>query len=396
MPEVLQAAARSFRAQSASCSSSSSGYCSTPLDSLATSLQSDSSLGVMGSLLRDKVSRRTFQLLTRVVESRVSLQWILPLLEYRLNDAPSNCQDSKSGDVADGTEPRPESWLPENISNTTKAVAVDLVNTFESRYAEGYKSLVTDALLVYNSTASNSTTTTPSSSDEAELDPSPPHSAQYCLPFMNARDRYIRILHSLFVQQINWGRIVAMMSFLRALCEVLEASTQSQSSSDEDENEVHSPPPLDKTDFTPVVKQCVDGSAKNGNDNDDDSNKKLTTEMKDRRIASLHYIVWTTEFIHKESKLGDWIEEHGSWEGLEAFVQTGKSFQLAHLLFGFSPSFCVDCGRNDSYLPSFRTPPPPPPLLIGSWKRSFNKTFLHRLCLLFTPPPSPHHDFFIK
>ncbi|VDK38296.1 unnamed protein product [Taenia asiatica] len=219
------------------------------------------------------------------------------------------------------TGPRPENRLPDNISNTTKAVAVDLVNTFESRYTEGYKSLVTDALHVHNSTTSNSATTTSSSSDEGELDPSPSYSVScareelqgYPLPFMNARGRYIRILHSLFVQQINWGRIVAMLSFLRALCEVLDASPQSQASSSEDENEVNSPlppsssSPSDKTDFVPLATQSADGSA------DGDEDKKLTTKVQDRRIASLHYIVWTMEFIYKESKLGDWIEEHGSW-----------------------------------------------------------------------------------
>lgn len=56
----------------------------------------------MGSLLQDKLSRRTFQLLSRVVESRVSLQWILPLLEYRRDNAPSSCQDNGLGDVVDG------------------------------------------------------------------------------------------------------------------------------------------------------------------------------------------------------------------------------------------------------------------------------------------------------
>lgn len=79
-----------------------------------------------------------------------------------------------------------------------------------------------------------------------------------------------------------------------------------QASSSEDENEVNSPPPpppLDKADFAPLVTESTDG----------DEDKTLVTKMQDRRIASLHYIVWTTEFIHKESKLGDWIEEHGSW-----------------------------------------------------------------------------------
>ncbi|KAL5105986.1 hypothetical protein TcWFU_010455 [Taenia crassiceps] len=343
MSEVVRSTERSIRAQSASCSSSSSGYSSSPLDSFVTSMQNDSSLGALESLLQDKISRRTFQLLSRVVQSRVLLQWVIPLLEYRRNNAPSSYQDNEGGDVVDGTGPRPESRLPEIISNTAMAAAVDLVNTFESRYAEGYRSLVTDALHVYNSTTSNSPTTTSSSSDEGELDLSPFYSAQYSLSYKNARDRYIGILHSLFVQQINWGRIVAMMSFLRALCEVIDASAQSHasSSSSEDVNEVNSPPPpLDKTDFASVVNQSADG----------DEDKKLTMKIQDRRMASLHYIVWTTEFIHKESKVGDWIEEHGSWEGLEAFVKAGKSSQLASLLFGFSPLPCVDFGHSEFLL----------------------------------------------
>ena len=131
---------------------------------------------------------------------------------------------------------------------------------------------------------------------------------------MNARARYIGILQSLFVQQINWGRIVAMLTFLRALCEVLEDATHSQATS-EDENEPPSQPPLDKTDFVPMLNESPVEEEEEGESptSQTDGSGGSKSSGRDQGMTSLHYLVWTAEFIHKESNLGEWIEEHGSW-----------------------------------------------------------------------------------
>lgn len=39
-----------------------------------------------------------------------------------------------------------------------------------------------------------------------------------------ARSHYRAVLIELFANQINWGRIIAMFSFLRALCQTLDRS----------------------------------------------------------------------------------------------------------------------------------------------------------------------------
>ena len=77
------------------------------------------------------------------------------------------------------------------------------------------------------------------------------------------------------------------------------------------EDEGDTPPqPIDKTDFVPMLNQSP-LEASNTSKTDGSGAGKLP--MRDRGMTSLHYLVWTTEFIHKESELGDWIEEHGSW-----------------------------------------------------------------------------------
>ncbi|VUZ44360.1 unnamed protein product [Hymenolepis diminuta] len=115
------------------------------------------------------------------------------------------------------------------------------------------------------------------------------------------------ILKSLFASQINWGRIVAMISFLRALCVILDTTPGSQSSSSS-------------------ADDCTS------------ENSPITN----LQVAILHYLIWMTEFIHNESKLGEWIKEHGGWEGLEKFAHGGKSSiysQFASIFVGASVLF---------------------------------------------------------
>ncbi|VUZ44352.1 unnamed protein product [Hymenolepis diminuta] len=115
------------------------------------------------------------------------------------------------------------------------------------------------------------------------------------------------ILKSLFASQINWGRIVAMISFLRALCVILDTTPGSQSSSSSADDYTSEDPPI--------------------------------TNL---QVAILHYLIWTIEFIHNESRLGEWIKEHGGWEGLEKFVHSEESSiysQFASVFVGASILF---------------------------------------------------------
>lgn len=58
------------------------------------------------------------------------------------------------------------SQLSSTISSEIQEIAIDLVNTFETRYAVDYENLVDDALLVHNgASAVNS-----SSSEDTEID----------------------------------------------------------------------------------------------------------------------------------------------------------------------------------------------------------------------------------
>lgn len=68
----------------------------------------------------------------------------------------------------------------EAIRGTMCATAVDLVNTFEERYSENFKSLVSDALRVYKASSVAFQSTCPSSSsssssavEDSEVDLSP-------------------------------------------------------------------------------------------------------------------------------------------------------------------------------------------------------------------------------
>lgn len=110
------------------------------------------------------------------------------------------------------------------------------------------------------------------------------------------------ILHSLFGQQINWGRIVAMMSFLRALCEVLDATTPSLGYS----------PPIETAQADDEEPDALNfgGSTRLR------AEEPVAKTCDQRKMAALQYLVWTVEFIHKESQLAEWIEAHGSWVGL--------------------------------------------------------------------------------
>nr|CDS34235.1 BCL2 apoptosis inhibitordomain containing protein [Hymenolepis microstoma] len=245
--------------------------------------------------------RQTFQLFTRVVESRVQLSWIPSVFAgIRIAQAESEVKEFQLADLSP-VLPRHSSTssypnLPGMIGSKTTEVAIDLVNTFESRYADDYESLIRDALRIHSSVSA----TDSSSSSEVELDGSL-LCGSYPTDYASLRSRYFKILEGLFVSQINWGRIVAMISFLRALCVVLDTTPGSQSSLSSVDDRI-----------------------------------SMSPEITNLRIAILHYLIWTTEFIHKQSKLWDWINDHGGWEGLEKFYYGENSPPHSQLLYALA------------------------------------------------------------
>lgn len=52
------------------------------------------------------------------------------------------------------SRPLPSNELPSTVSSKTIDIAIDLVNTFVSRYADDYKSLIDDALRIHSSSSS--------------------------------------------------------------------------------------------------------------------------------------------------------------------------------------------------------------------------------------------------
>ncbi|VDO03348.1 unnamed protein product [Rodentolepis nana] len=300
--------------------SDSSGVSSFRSSELPTMIQDPNILSFYPKLSNTEI-RRTFQLFSRVVESRVRLSWI-PQVFSRIPCAQSKSEEVEvlqSGTAKDrsfgapavvcfllqisSVSPRyslsssqpPHPNLPSVISSKTADVVIDLVNTFESRYADDYESLIGDALLIHNSVSA-----TDSSASEVELDVKL-LSGPYPTDYSSLRLRYFKILEGLFVSQINWGRIVAMISFLRALCVVLDTTPGSQSS-----------------------LSSVDDSI------------SMSPKVANLQLAILHYLIWTTEFIHKQPKLWDWIKDHGGWEGLEKFYYGEKSTLHSQLLLGLA------------------------------------------------------------
>ncbi|BHF83377.1 hypothetical protein SprV_0902651900 [Sparganum proliferum] len=327
-------------------------------------------------ILRHKATRRTFQLLCSLVEPKMhSPNWCEPLLHRRrqrtqgqigsepstmINTDVTDCGDSR-GIAADAAYPgdatpqpsaldeqpaplsprqnqRPvlsdESTLPENISLEVKEAARKLVDFFEERYSEKVGSLLDDALHVGtasepSSSISSCGAATPS--DEGHSPSSRPSSPEMMLSL--ARLHYRTVLHELFAQQINWGRIIAMFSFLRALCQTLESSPLDPTTpprwTAETTREMYDAP-IPSTDATYSVDQtdaCYLSPLTNEGPRPEDKLPSLRSDNDagDRAIVgrldrrAVHYIIWTTEYIHEDRNLWNWIVNHNNWEGLVAF-----------------------------------------------------------------------------
>ncbi|VDK76585.1 unnamed protein product [Dibothriocephalus latus] len=133
-------------------------------------------------------------------------------------------REALSADIVDHTLRTPrlvlasDPNLPDNISLEVKEAARKLVDFFEERYSEKVGSLLDDALQVGTAGESPSTASEEKFQSGSLSPSSTPHSPEMMLSV--ARLHYRTVLHELFAQQINWGRIIAMFSFLRALCQI--------------------------------------------------------------------------------------------------------------------------------------------------------------------------------
>ncbi|TNN15306.1 hypothetical protein EWB00_001424 [Schistosoma japonicum] len=151
-----------------------------------------------------------------------------------------------------------------------------------------------------------------------------------------ARCQFHSVLEELFSERINWGRIIAMLAFLRALCEVVEEnrrlmnchpelSTASPGNEQVQHNTSDCNTQLSSTDPSP---SCSYESTYNKLQD----NKKLKTsgeiyqsDANDIKLLTFirpceaDYALWTAEFIHGPRELWNWISSHGNWEGLISF-----------------------------------------------------------------------------
>ncbi|CAH8866325.1 unnamed protein product [Trichobilharzia szidati] len=199
-----------------------------------------------------------------------------------------------------------------------------------------------------------------------------------------SRCQFHSVLEELFNERINWGRIIAMLAFLRALCEVVEANqriTQSSlsSSSQEKSNERVSNI-IDTSSYDTQVLPSDSSfpscsyktpSTGGGDDGNESPNKKIKISSIEEQYQSsikefllspsmrpcvADYVLWTAEFIHGPRELWSWISSHGNWEGLIDFEsQRHEANQLpptsdASSLIGLVTGF-----TDDETLRSLRT-----------------------------------------
>ncbi|CAL8068311.1 unnamed protein product [Calicophoron daubneyi] len=174
---------------------------------------------------------------------------------------------------------------------------------------------------------------------------------------LSARNRFHTVLTELFSERINWGRIIAMLAFVRALCEWVERTRLSRKSRStatgslvtqqdtvsETEAEaptdtslvrhrstsgspgIQSPNAGDHEQLTsseseavaPSVTSCSQQSTSNGD------------EFHAQRLRAAHYVAWTAEFIHGSHGIWDWIAANGGWEGLFEF-EADKGIYTSH------------------------------------------------------------------
>nr|CAH8866692.1 unnamed protein product [Trichobilharzia regenti] len=177
-----------------------------------------------------------------------------------------------------------------------------------------------------------------------------------------SRCQFHSVLEELFNERINWGRIIAMLAFLRALCEVVEANQRITSSlSSSSKASTLSKSNESSTSVNERVSNVIDTSSYDTqvlpsdssfpscsyktpstttttttgyDDGSESPNKKIKISSIEEQYQSsikefllspsmrpcvADYVLWTAEFIHGPRELWSWISSHGNWEGLINF-----------------------------------------------------------------------------
>ncbi|KAF8568736.1 hypothetical protein P879_02548, partial [Paragonimus westermani] len=165
-----------------------------------------------------------------------------------------------------------------------------------------------------------------------------------------ARNRFHHVLSELFTERINWGRVIAMLAFVRALCEHVEngrgesahpteTNRHSQATSPSNEVNTDTDCSAESTDTSTVTHRPLMSGAQTQPSSqtltapeDQHAPRSLSapqppspstavdaTETTGGGLRAAHYVAWTAEFIHGSHGIWDWISANGGWDGLITF-----------------------------------------------------------------------------
>ncbi|CAH8630687.1 unnamed protein product [Heterobilharzia americana] len=220
----------------------------------------------------------------------------------------------------------------------------NLADHFESRYHDKLGNLLDDVARLNNT--SNSTV----NDDNDETGSYHEHGSTLSKDDIpsgskRARCQFHSVLEELFAERINWGRIIAMLAFLRALCEVIEENRRVTSSLQLSKEDISKTTVSTSTascerlsSHTPIDSSNCDIQALPSNPSPSCSYENPVTSSHESPKKELHlrpcaadYVLWTAEFIHGPRELWNWISSHGNWEGLIDFEsQRNQCSQLSN------------------------------------------------------------------
>ncbi|KAG5441095.1 hypothetical protein CSKR_108209 [Clonorchis sinensis] len=223
-----------------------------------------------------------------------------------------------------------------------------LADHFESRYRDKLGDLLEDVARLSAShteaeSGADSAIDVMSSTTEGNDTPSNMEDDVSTMLIRSARCRFHQVLNELFRERINWGRVVAMFAFVRALCEHVETEAEVRchtavgSGAEDDERDRVTRPltTAECADVDAVTEMTSSGSQTTATvipvmENSDsrpistDPTHKSTTNgselsPKFTGLRAAHYVAWTAEFIHGSHGIWDWITANGGWDGLIKF-----------------------------------------------------------------------------
>ncbi|KAF7259979.1 hypothetical protein EG68_02756 [Paragonimus skrjabini miyazakii] len=256
------------------------------------------------------------------------------------------------------SEPRPTcgSSSPESptfISLRLVTTVCSLADHFESRYRDKLGDLLEDVARLSTSSVGDdsngpSTYNLSNTADDGTVSQDVVDVNRRIISA--ARNRFHHVLRELFTERINWGRVIAMLAFVRALCEHVEnsggesahssgTSRLSQATSPSNELNTDTDCSAESTGTTTVTHRPLVSDAQT-----QPSSQTLTTpedqhaprsigtpqlpsvstavdaiETTGGGLHAAHYVAWTAEFIHGSHGIWYWISANGGWDGLITF-----------------------------------------------------------------------------